>query len=95
MARRVRTKEKEQEKESRGWENTFQAVFYLLPRHINKTVTERRVALKKKGEETAKMICTSMFPLAEQVHKFIFETEPSDGQSTYQELLSKCLAGAA
>lgn len=45
MARRVRTKEKEQEKESRGWENKFQAAFYLLPCRINKTVTELRVAL--------------------------------------------------
>lgn len=48
MARRMRTKEKEQEKESRAWENKFQAVFYLLPCRINKTVKELRVVLKKR-----------------------------------------------
>lgn len=51
--------------------------------------------LGKKGQETANMIGASLFPLAEQVHRFILETEPSDGKSTYQELLPKCLAGAA
>lgn len=58
-------------------------LYFSFSRHINNTPTTDLCVLLK--EETTKnylvMICSSLFPLAEQAQGFTFEMEPREGKA--------------
>lgn len=68
-------------------------LYYLLSRNINNTLTELCVLFKERNNKNyLTMICSSVFPLAEQASRFTFEIERREGKAL---ITPKCCAGAA